>query len=61
MEEGCQLIVAVGKNKAIFSIIIAYVPLKQGYISFQGSPVSLFVSPFSSPFHVLVMSNLGKI
>jgi len=38
----------------ILSIIIAYVLLKQGYIGFQGSPVS----PFSSPFRLLVMSSL---
>ena len=43
-------------NKAIFSIIIAYVLLKQGYIGFLGNPVSPFASPFSSPFRVLVMS-----
>jgi len=43
-------------NKAIFSVIIAYVLLKQGYVGFQGNPVSPFASPFSSPFRVLVMS-----
>ena len=42
-------------NKAIFSIIITYVLLKQGYIGFLGNPVSPFASSFSSPFRISVM------
>ena len=43
-------------NKAVFSVIIAYVLLNKATLVFKGSSVSPFASPFSSPFHVLVMS-----